>query len=237
MKSFVLGILWLCLAVSPSAQAETFYGPTVAGNHFLIASNEAAIISSVMSADTLACDLLISNISYAVRLSPSGSARYAIAGPAELRVPGSGALYFKRVQNAGIRTVLLAGNDVTNGVGVSVPAGKSVEFFSSLDGDVTPNAFLVKSGQGSNAVQVAAGQRLDGPADIRFLNSGSLNVASFSYWFVEDVFQNPALLISSQAQAPQIIVEKSSDLTGWQPVAFFGQSLGSNTFYRLRISR
>jgi hypothetical protein len=52
---------------------------------------------------------------------------------------------------------------------------------------------------------------------------------------VEDVFQNPNALVSSQA--PQIFAEKSGDLNLWQPVAMFGQSVRSNTFYRLRISK
>ncbi len=82
-----------------------------------------------------------------------------------------------------------------------------------------------------------AGQRLDGPVDIRFYNTVSANVALISYWFVEDVFQNPNVFLPSASQTPQIFVEKSGDLNLWQPVAIFGQSLGSNTFYRLRISK
>src|SRR5438067_2034685 len=58
-----------------------------------------------------------------------------------------------------------------------------------------------------------------------------------SNWFVEDVFQNPNVFLPSASQTPQIFVEKSGDLNLWQPVAIFGQSLGSNVFYRLRISR
>ena len=196
------------------------------------------VISSIVSAaGLLNGDVMASNSAYAVHLYPSGTGRYALAGPVELRIPSACALYFKRVQNISIRTILLTGNDNTNGFLVSVPAGKTVEFFDSLDGDVIPNAFLVKTGFGSNQVQVVGGQRLDGPVDVRFYNTISGNVASFSYWFVEDVFQNPNALVPSASQAPQIFVEKSGDLNRWQPVAIFGQSLGSNTFYRLRITK
>src|SRR6267142_6744280 len=183
--------LSLCLVVlAARSNAETFYGPSSTANKFLIASNESVIISSSMSAaGLLTGDVLASNASYAVHLYPSGTGRYAIAGPAELRIPSSCAVYFKRVQNISVRSILLAGNDTTNGFLVSVPTGKTVEFFDSLNGDVSPNGFLVKTGFGSNQVQVLAGQRLDGPADIRLYNTVPGNAASFSYWFVEDVFQ------------------------------------------------
>ena len=232
-------LLHLCLALSIAhSSAETFFGPSATTNKFLIASNESVIISSIISAGgVLSGDVLVSNSSYAVRLYPSATSRFALAGPAELRLPSPCAVYFKRVQNASIRTVFLAGNDTTNGFLASVPSGKTLELFDSLDADVSPNVYLVKAGFGSNQVQVLAGQRMDGPVDIRFYNTVSANVALISYWFVEDVFQNPNVFLPSASQTPQIFVEKSGDLNLWQPVAIFGQSLGSNTFYRLRISR
>jgi hypothetical protein len=236
MRSRSLAIVLAWLAVSMGAlEAETFFGPSTSGNKLLVASNEAIVISSVMSqAGVLAGDVLVSNAAYAVHLYPSGTTRFGLGGPAELRIPSACAIYFRRVQNATIRTVFLAGSDTTNGFVASVPSGKTLEFFETLNGDVVPNAFLFKSGF-SNQVQVASGQRLDGPADIRFYNTTSGNAALFSYWYVEDVFQNPNAFVPSSSQTPQVIVEKSADLNLWQPVATFGQSVGSNTFYRLRI--
>jgi hypothetical protein len=219
------------------AAAETFYGPSVGTNKLIIATNEVAIITSVIAGDVLSGDIMASNSSYAVRLPPSGSARYAVAGPAELRVTAPCAIYFRRIQNAPVKMALLAGNDTTNGAVVSVPAGKTVELFGSMNGDVVVNAYLSKNGAGSNLVQVTAGTRLDGPVDLRFFTTTAINTATYSWWFAEDVFQNPNLLMTAQNQSPQIIVEKSSDLQGWIPVGFFGQSLGSNTFYRLRIAK
>ena len=226
----------ICLAGSCGyVRGETFFGPTAGTNRFLVASNEAVIISSVIANDPLICDVTASNATYYVKLLPTGSARFAVPGPAEMHVPNPCALYLRRLQNTGIRMILLAGGDTTNGAVASVPAGKTVEFFNSLDSDVTPNAYLVKTGAGSNLVQVLPGARVDGPADLRFFNTVAFNVALSSYWFVEDVFQNPNVLVPSQSQTPQIIVEKSGNLSVWQPVALFGQSVGSNTFYRLRI--
>ena len=227
-----------CLAVlTARSKAETFFGPSNAGNKLLIASNEAIIISSIMApAGVLTGDVLASNSSYAVHLYPTGTTRFGLGGPAELRIPSPCAVYFRRLQNATIRTVLLAGNDMTNGFVASAPAGKTLEFFDTMNMDSVPNAFLFKSGF-SNQVEVASGQRVDGPVDIRFYNPTSGNAALFSYWLVEDVFQNPSAFIPSSSQAPQVIVEKSGDMNLWQSVATFGQSIGSNTFYRLRISK
>ena len=193
--------------------------------------------TSVMAADVVSGDVMASNSSYAVRLPPSGSVRYAVAGPAELRITTPSAIYFRRLQNAAVKMALLAGGDTTNGVLVSVPAGKTIEVFGSLNTDVIVNSYVVKSGLGSNLVQIVAGNRLDGPVDLRLYTTTSFNTATFSWWFAEDVFQNPNLLVPAQSQAPQILVEKSADLQGWVPVGFFGQSLGSNTFYRLRIAK
>src|SRR5215831_12295604 len=213
-------------AACVGAGAETFYGPSTVANKLIVATNEAAIITSVIAGDVISGDIMASNSSYAVRLPPSGSARYAVAGPAELHVAVPCAIYFRRIQNAPVKMGLLAGNDNTNGAVISVPAGKTVELFSSLNGDVVVNSYLVKSGAGSNLVQIAAGNRLDGPVDLRLFTTVAGNAATYSWWFAEDVFQNPNLLMTSQSQTPQIIVEKSSDLQGWLPVAFFGQSLG-----------
>ena len=228
----------LCLAVLPfTAAADTFYGPTTTTNKLIVPTNEVAIITSVMAADVVSGDVMASNSSYAVRLPPSGSVRYAVAGPAELRITTPSAIYFRRLQNAAVKMALLAGGDTTNGVLVSVPAGKTIEVFGSLNTDVIVNSYVVKSGLGSNLVQIVAGNRLDGPVELRLYTTTSVNAATFSWWFVEDVFQNPNLLVPAQSQAPQILVEKSADLQGWVPVGFFGQSLGSNTFYRLRIAK
>lgn len=183
------------------------------------------------------CDLVVSNTFYAAHINPSGTGRLAIGGPAELRVNSACAIYFKRVQNLSVRTVYLAGNDTTNGFAISAPSGKTIEFFGSLNPDVTPNAYLVKAGFGSNLVQVLAGQRVDGPVDFRFYNTISGNAAVFSYWFVEDVFQNPGLTFPSVSQTPQIFIEKSGDLNQWTPTGILDSSLGSNSYYRLRISR
>ena len=236
MRSRTLAILCACLAVSTvRSNSETFFGPSNGGNKLLIASNEAIIISSIMApAGVLTGDVMISNASYAVHFSSIGTTRFGLGGPAELRIPSACAVYFKRLQNATIRTVFLAGNDMTNGFVASVPSGKTLEFFDTMNVDVVPNAYLFKSGF-SNQVQVVAGQRLDGPADVRFYNPTSGNAALFSYWLVEDVFQNPNAFVPSSSQSPQVMVEKSADLNLWQPVATFGQSVGSNTFYRLRI--
>jgi hypothetical protein len=238
MRSRTLAILCASLALSTlRSNSETFFGPSNGGNKLLIASNEAIIISSIMApAGVLNGDVLVSNSSYAVHLYPLGTTRLGLGGPAELRIPSPCAVYFKRLQNAAIRTVFLAGNDMTNGFLASAPSGKTLEFFDTMDGDVVPNAFLFKSGF-SNQVQVAAGQRFDGPADVRFYNPTSGNAALFSYWLVEDVFQNPNAFVPSSSQTPQVMLEKSADLNLWQPVAVFGQSVGSNTFYRLRISK
>jgi len=241
MRSRAPILLCACFVAFTSTlplKAETFFGPSAPGNKLLIASNEAVIISSIMCAPGLLTgDVMTSNSSYAVHLYPAGGTRMALSGPAELRIPSPCALYFKRLQDTPIRTVFLAGNDATNGFLVSVPSGKTLEFFESMNTDVVPNTYLVKSGFGSNQVQVLSGQRLDGPADVRFYNSGSANVALCSYWFVEDVFQNPNAFRPSGSQMPQIFVEKSGDLNLWQSVAAFGQSVGSNSFYRLRIER
>ena len=215
--------------------AETFFGPTSPANKLLIASNETAIISSVVSSGTIACDLSVSNLLYTAHLASSGTTRMAIAGPAELRVSLPCAIYFKRVQNLSVRTICLAGNDTTNGFAVSVPSGKTVEFFASLNPDVTPNVYLSKAGFGSNLVQIVAGQRLEGPADVRFYNTISGNAAVFSCWFVEDVFQNPGLLFPSLSQTPEILLEKSDNLNRWTPTGIVDPSIGSNAYYRLRI--
>ncbi len=229
MRSKPLIIVFIALALL-RANAETFYGPTTTTNKLIIATNETAIITSIMAADVVSGDVMASNSSYAVRLPPSGSGRYAVAGPVELRVTTPCAIYFRRLQNAAVKMALLAGSDTTNGVAASVPAGKTIEMFGSMNVDVVVNAYVVKSGLGSNLVQVAAGNRVDGPAEIRFYTTTAVNTATYSWWFAEDVFQNPNLLITSQGQPPQIIIEKSSDMQGWLPVGFFGQSVGSYTF-------
>src|SRR5262245_7340137 len=95
--------------------AETFFGPSGGTNRFLVASNEAVIVSSVLCNDPIICDVTASNATYYVKVVASGSARLAIPGPAELHVPGVCALYLRRLQNTGIRMILLAASDTTNG--------------------------------------------------------------------------------------------------------------------------
>ena len=97
MRSRTLAILCACFALSFSQlRAETFFGPSNGGNKLLVASNEAVIISSIMSsAGLLTGDVLISNSSYTVHLYPSGTTRLALGGPAELRIPSPCAVYFQ----------------------------------------------------------------------------------------------------------------------------------------------
>jgi hypothetical protein len=253
-----LGILAFTLVCSGTAtllKAEEFIGPTSPTNRLIIGTNEAVLIDTVLpdvSANSFNdAGLTVSNITYHISLQaaitpPLGVVQptsvklvpFAIPGPAELILSNAYAVHLTRLTNASMRMVEWGAN--SNLVTISVPVGKTIQFLWSFTGNPSVVATLT-SGTQSFDVNINPGDLIQGPITVSFdynkQVTGGLPVALVSYWFIEDVFQNPQAVLSLGAGVPNVLVQKSADLKNWQPVATFPMTLGSNGFYRLQIPR
>jgi len=132
----------------------------------------------------------------------------------------------------------------TNLLTVSVPAGNTFQLLSVLGGDNGDSVIAtITYGVQSFIAQLLPGQLLNGPLTVQFARASNDSMSNFgnpvalaSYWFIEDVFQNPNSVLAGGIGAARVLVQKSSYLTNWQPVAIFPAALGNNSFYRLQIS-
>jgi len=178
---------------------------------------------------------------------PSG---YALSGPAELLITNACAIKITRLPNAPITNILFRAND-TNAITVSVPEGKTIAFFLPLwigsygYDPLTATMSTGKQGSQPFRAKVWPPRTFEGPISFQLLPSenggyGSAPptpVACISYWFTEDVFQVPSSLVARLPGASRIIVEHSTDLVTWESVATFDSDVGTNSFYRLQITR
>lgn len=253
----ILTIIGPLLGGDALVNAESFIGPTSSTNRFLIGKNESVLIDTVSMDPSLGGELqetlVVSNIAYDVELiggnafggGPAANPTsmklvpYAIPGPAELILSHSCAIHFARLTNSSMQMIQWVLN--TNTITVSVPTGKTIQFFSRVDCSCNPlPVATLSSGTQSFDIVVSPGDLIQGPITVSFNYSkqqiNSTPDAFVSYWFVEDVFQNPNTVLSLGAGVPNVLVQKSADLNHWQPVATLPVTLGSNSFYRLQIS-
>jgi hypothetical protein len=183
------------------------------------------------------------------RMADLGSP-YAISGPAELVITNACAIKITWLTNAPITTILFQAND-TNAITVSVPRGKTIAFFLPLwrgsYGWSSLPATISYGEQGSQPfpVEIWPAQTFEGPISFQLLPTANAvfgkafptPTAGVSYWFTEDVFQVPSSLVARLPGASRIIVEHSTDLATWESVAAFDSGVGTNSFYRLHITR
>ncbi|MGO9200829.1 MAG: hypothetical protein ACLQM8_09855 [Limisphaerales bacterium] len=257
MKSTKLfrSIMVPCLLAS-SVNAETILGPTSETNRVLLSTNEAVLIETVLPAgwNGVDCGFIASNVTYSLNIDQVLNGPYALSGPGELVLSNECAVHLIRLLNTPIQTVLLpGGSNSTSPVSINVPGGKSVQLFHQFSAD-DPVAATITRGMQSFSSYFYPGQSLQGPLTLTLDPSDSLGywyhpsstnsgpasippIAFISYWFVEDVFQNPSMVLSSQFGVPGLAVQQSPDLNSWQSVGTLGVTISSNSFYRLKILR
>jgi hypothetical protein len=182
---------------------EMFYGPTSTTNQFLIGTNEAVLIDTIVAFDRhLEVSVNVSNVSYLGHIDGDledhracNRSQFAFAGASKLAFTNAAAIRFTRLTNSSIKMLLWDG--ISTNASVFVPKGKTIELFCAMGGggpcDYCP-ATLLARGLIYGPLVIMAGQRLEGPMTIQFDTSGLQKPHSGpavigSYWFMEDVSQ------------------------------------------------
>ncbi len=244
-------VMALCYFASCNLiRAEMFFGPTSTTNRFLVGTNQAVLIDSVAYANSwegsLDCSLVVSGVTYSASLEANliwnTGSPYLIPGPAEMLITNKCAVRFQRLTNAPVGLVLFT--EVITNVTVNVPAGKTIVFFLKLcPGDnFGPLAAAITQANQSFRAQFWPRQPFEGPLSFQFAAEDNARattppVAAVSYWFTQDIFQDPSSLVTKIPGAPRVIVEHSVNLGSWESVAAFDSTVGTNSYYRLKMEK
>lgn len=230
----------LCLAVlafiSTMARSETFLGPTTPTNRLLVATNSAILITTMAGDYTNSTEIVFQG--YPIGQSSfaplaSGSV-YALAGPSELICSNAALVTFFRITNSAIRTQTIANDPI----GITIASNQTMRLFSVA---APVNASLSRLEGGFVGFTLEPNQPFEftGPGILN-LSSGVLppNVKWISYFIAEDGFAIPnQRYVAGPSGSFAIGVEKSYDLSTWQPVLLDTATEPTRAFYRLRIQR
>ena len=228
----MLGLIFFAVNLI-GLRGELFIGPTSPTNRFLIASNEAVIVSALIYNFGAPASLVINGVTNSVTFDPidmtNNAQTYAIAGPSELILGTNVCFSFKRLIDT---TIQMLAVPVSQTGSISVPSNKTIKFFIPLSTSYLFQGVIQKGSQ-TAAGYTTSGAEFTGPCTIQI--PGPLVIC---YYFTEDALVLPqAKVIQGPTGSFEIAIEKSYDLTNWFPVVAHNSVSDQKAFFKLRISR
>lgn len=179
---------------------------------------------------------------------------YVNYGTRQLQVALAGPMEIIRT-NVGSRAIsyqLFTGNSISSEIitatatnTINVPSGKTIKFFQpfpAYGSEISINIAIQKNGRVASGLPIYGGEEFEGPLSIniyfKFPQFDSGKAAVYSYYFTEHavVVPEPPLILGPTGNF-QVGVDKSLDLTNWNPVILHNTANDQKAFYRLRISR
>lgn len=170
---------------------------------------------------------------------------YALNGPCQIAfvnnlsptIPAPVAVSYKLLQNSLLHSLIVTPNSTNT---ISIPAGKSVRFFSPTWLGVSTGFITFQDG--TNTIYDAAinyGDEFSGPLTITAINPDSSGYSQLiSYYFTDDFFVVPDTgCIRGPTGSFELAIEKSADLNVWAPVVVYNTASDQKAFYRLRLQK
>lgn len=159
--------------------------------------------------------------------------------------PGSGAVFYQTFPANGLITKTY---DITEGLSISVPAGKTLRIVDIFRTSQRPsiNATVTSSGGIiSPQINLTASHEahlnffIAGPVTLNiqpYTVEGTPPIQYITYYFAEDAVQIPegALQVSSQNS---VTIEKSTDLSNWTAITILEPPKEPKAFYRLKAAQ
>ena len=230
-------LLALLLVLAAPSYAETFVGLTSATNRFLVATNEAVIITRISSSGPF--QIIKDGTIYTTFSGGVVAAELhqnnpvAVAGPAEFIFTNSSVVNFRRLPSTAIQSVFVT---ATNSL--IIPAQRSVRFFAPLGG------VLVRPSRGQSVgpefnISASSNDELTGPLDVQIrtnLGAGIASVVSYVTLEEAQILEQQGVVQGATGRF-SIVVEKSLNLTNWFPSSLHETTDDQKAYYRLRITK
>ena len=224
-------ILTLALISSLNLCAETFVGPTSSNKHLALGTNEAMLVRGYMG-DKMSYQRganVVTFFQFDVRGFWTDFG-YAFAGPGELILTNQSIIWFDRLTNSSIKTVI-----ASSGLVLTIKTNTMLKAFfpfANITGDAGGVPAEVNVSGTLTAGSLSGGLVIPGPATITFVREGLL-----SYYITENSQAIPLGVLKGPTGNFELAVEKSSNLKDWFPVVLQNLSDNKSAFYPLRVSR
>ena len=257
----ILGGLGLSLFMF-RATADVFFASSNELVFLSVPANQTMVISSIKlgafdeglggAAVNLAGLIVQNTVTNQIQFSNpgSGGSLYgvpcALNGPCQIAFfqgydphsPAAVVVSYKMLSNSLIQSLIVTPGSTNV---ISVPAGKSIRFFSpTYPWDAISPSYGWAFQNGTNTIydlHINNGEEFTGPLTMtRQYPDYSTFSQLISYYFTDDFFVVPETgYIRGPTGSFEIAVEKSVDLTAWCPVVVYAMASDQKAFYRLRM--